>query len=307
MEKKDFYRLEDECEFRFRELGTCWHLCTDENSPVIFHNETEFKVAMNIIALVSILFQDIVVLTFEVMSNHLHFALCGERERIVLWFCKLVSILKMHPELEGSKENIATLKEKIIPVESLENARNVIAYINRNGFIVDYNHTPYSYLWGANRYFFNEEAKSRYEVLKVKTSTRSRRQLFHSNLAESISGIYLLDGYVSPMCFCDLVKAESLFRNAQHYFSKIAKSVESSAAIAREIGESLYYLDSELYSIIAMKCSKEYGINKPALIAPEAKIAIAKQMRFEYNASAKQISRILRIEMDTVQRLFPKI
>ena len=307
MERKDFYRREDECEFRFRELGACWHLCTNENSPVIFHNEKEFKVAMNIVALASVVFPDIIVLAFELMSNHLHFALCGERERILLWFRKLISILKMHPELEASKENIAALKEKIIPVENLENARNVIAYINRNGFIVDYDHTPYSYPWGANRYFFNNEAKLRYDIMKARTSTRSRRQMFHSNLAESIQGIYLLDGYVSPMCFCDIRKSESLFRNAQHYFSKIAKSVESGNTIAREIGESLYYLDSELYSIVVSKCAKEYGINKPAMITPEAKIAIAKQMRFEYNASAKQISRILRMEIDSVQRLFPQI
>ena len=131
--------------------------------------------------------------------------------------------------------------------------------------------------------------------------------MFHSNQADSLTGVFILDGYVSPLCFCDIKKAEGLFRNAQHYFSKIAKSIESSSKIAKMIGESFYYLDSELYSIIAQICTKEYGCKSPSLIPAQAKVVVAKKMRFEYNASVKQISRILKIDIKQVKTLFPEL
>lgn len=307
MEKRDIYRLDDECQLRFNRLGTCFHLCTREDSPIIFHNEEEFRAAMNIVALVVALFPDISVLTFEIMSNHFHFVLAGGEGRIREWYQKLTHFLKSHPKLEKSKDIIMSLEFKLFPIRDLEYARNSIAYVNRNGFIVDYGSTPYSYPWGTNRFFFNSEAKLRHDAEKKPATMRWKREMFHSNLADNIPGFFHVDEYVSPLFFCKVEIAESLFRNAQHYFSKIARSIESSAPIAKETGESIYYLDSELYSIIAMKCSKEYGCKVPSLIAPEAKIAMAKTMRFEYNASVKQIARILKIDIATIRSLFPGV
>ena len=83
--------------------------------------------------------------------------------------------------------------------------------------------------------------------------------------------------------------------------------MESSAVIAKEIGESVYYTDSELYSIIAQKCNKQYGCKSPAMIPAEAKVSIAKMMRYDYNSSAKQISRRLRMEINTVRQMFPEL
>lgn len=307
METRDFYRMEAECELKFRELGPCYHLCTSENTPILFHNEGEFKTAMNIIALASGLFPDIAILTFEVMSNHLHFALCGNVNRIHEWFKKMVILLRRHPELKDSKEAVGSLQEKIIVVGNLDNLRNVIAYINRNGYVADSGHTPFSYPWGANRLFFNDEAKSRHELLKIMATARWKRSAFHSNLGDNLTKLYHLDGYVSPMCFCNIRLAEGLFINAHQFFSKISKSVESSAIIAKEIGESVYYTDNELFSIISQKCNIQYGCKSPSMIPAEAKVSIAKMMHYEYNSSAKQISRILRMEIDIVKRMFPKM
>lgn len=307
METRDFYRMEAGCELRFCELGTCYHLCTGENSPVLFHSEREFKAAMNIVALASSLFPDIMILTFEVMSNHLHFALCGNESRIHDWFEKMVTLLKQHPDLKDSKEAVSSLREKLIAVEDLDNLRNVIVYINRNGYVADNGHTPFSYPWGANRFFFNDEAKIRYESMKVAATARWKRNAFHSNLGDNLAELNHLDGYVSPMCFCHIRLAEGLFINAHQFFSKISKSVESSAAIAKEIGESVFYTDNELYSIVVRKCSRQYGCKSPATVPAEAKVLLAKMMRFDYNSSAKQISRILRMEIDTVRRMFPEL
>lgn len=307
MEKKDFYRQENECKLLFNELGTCYHLCTHENCTVLFHNDDELKSAMNVVALVSALFPEINILTFEIMSNHFHFAICGDKGHIMEWFKRLVSFLKSNPDLEESRGAISSLQANVHQIEDLENIRNVISYINRNGFIVNYNYTPFSYPWGANRFYFNDEAKLRYELLKNIPTFRCKRKLFHSNIADSMMNFKILDGYVSPLCYCRTDIGEKLFRNAQHYFSKLSRSVESSVTIAKEIGESFYYLDSELYSIVSMKCSKEYGCKTPSLLPAQAKVVMAKTLRYDYNASLKQISRLLKMDIATIQGMFPEV
>lgn len=306
MEKRDFYRMEAECELVFRELGQCYHLCTSENSPILFHNEKEFETAMNIVALLSFLFPDVVIITYEIMSNHMHFALAGKRERIIVWFEDLVKKMKMHPELCESRRALEAVDYKLKDISSLENLRNVIAYINRNGSVVDANETPFSYPWGANRYFFNPESRKRYESSGIKVSFSQRREMFRSNKGDCFKEIISLDGYISPLCFCGVDKGEALFRNARHYLSKITKNVESYSEIAREIGESLYYNDDELYSLISAICLKEYGNKSPKMVDAAAKMALARKLHYEYNSSNKQISRILGIDIDTVSSIFPK-
>ncbi len=305
MEAREFYRLEEECELRFRRLGPCFHLCTGENCPILFHNENEFKAAMNIVAFLSLLFPDITVITFEIMSNHFHFVVTGEEESFMRWFNAIVKKLKTHPALSESRYLLASLEVKLISVNDLENMRNVIAYINRNGFVANVNETPFSYPWGANRYFFNEEAKRRYRSCRTKVTFTERREMFHSNKADYLKDIYSLDDYICPACFCSVQTGESLFRNARHYFSKITKGIESYSEIAKSIGETLFYNDDELYSLVVSVCQKSYGIKSPRMISAEAKIELAKKLHYDYNSGNKQISRMLGMNINAVDSLFP--
>lgn len=305
METKDFYGMETECELEFRELGRCFHLCTNENAPILFHDEREFKTAMNIVGLLSFLHPEVVIITFEIMSNHMHFAVTGEEESIRRWFDDLVKKMKTHPELSESRSSFDSLSHQLIDVCDLRNVRNVIAYINRNGYVISPDGTPFSYLWGANRYFFNTEAKLRYECSGKKLSFMERREMFRSNKGDSFKEIVSVDGYVSPLCFCKIGVGEQLFRNARHYFSMISKNVEAFSEIARDIGESLFYTDEDLYSLVVAFCQKNYGIKSPKQINADAKIALAKKLRFEYNSGNKQISRILGMDINAVSAIFP--
>ena len=306
METRDFYRMEAECELKFRELGPCYHLCTGENSPILFHNEDDFRTAMNIVALLSCLHPDVAVITFEIMSNHMHFAVAGKKERIQAWFKSLVKKMKMHPALSESKGALEMLEIKLIDVNSLDNLRNVIAYINRNGFVANANETPFSYPWGGNKYYFNPEAKLRYESSGKKLVYSERRKMFCSNKGDCVRELISIDGYICPLCFCKVNIGESMFRNARHYFSKISKNIESFSDIAKTIGESLFYNDDELYSLVAAECLKKYGIKSTKMINAAAKMDLAKKLHYEYNSGNKQISRILGMNINAVYALFPE-
>lgn len=205
MEKNEFWELENMCQFRFMEAGTCFHVCSQENHPILFHNDNEFRSAMNIVAFVGLLFQDIRIFTFEIMDNHFHFALAGKKAGIKLFLRIMVNKLASLPSLVTSSTDIKKLNFKFFDIDSLDNLRNVIAYINRNGAVVSPDENVFTYRWGANRFFFNREAQMRHTECGRKASCREKRNMFHSAQFDAVD-VILVDGNVSRCVIAELSK-----------------------------------------------------------------------------------------------------
>ena len=298
-----YYEKEALCEAKFRELGECHHLWTPENHEIIFRSQTDFKTGMTLFGISVRLFADVKVLTFELMSNHIHISASGDEGRLSQLFNVFKGLVHRWLKNEGRALSLENFIARTRRLMSLEDVRNVIVYDNRNGFVVNSEHTPFSYPWGANRYYFSPDSCRLAEQEGKALSLRERRLVSHSRIADGAEGLLLFDGYVSPLSFCDIHAGESLFRDAAHYFNKLSRSIESNALIAKEIGESIWYTDDELYAI-ARKIGKEkYGASSPAVITPNDRIDLAKTLHYDFNAGAKQLQRMLRLDPSVLKAL----
>ena len=263
---------------------------------------------MNTVGVCALLCRGIKIYTYELMSNHVHFTLAGSDER-VNEFCALFR--KYLRKWLAAKEKNMDLQNWYLSVReitTLKDFRNVLAYNNRNGFLVTPEDTPFSYLWGANRYFFNREAKLRFEESKDRRNMtkREKRDCIRSHDADQITGPLMMDGYACPLSFCAIGEAESMFRNASQYLSTITRNIESQKEIASLIGESIFYNDIELYSLCSRLAKEQYNTPNPSLVPKDGKIALANTLHYDYNASNKQIVRLLKLEINTVNSLFPE-
>ncbi len=81
--------------------------------------------------------------------------------------------------------------------------------------------------------------------------------------------------------------------------------MEGMKTVAEEIGESLYYTDDDLYSILVGIARDQYGAAKPNLLPTQAKIELARKMHYDYNAGAKQIARMLKIDLAILSGILP--
>jgi hypothetical protein len=97
----------------------------------------------------------------------------------------------------------------------------------------------------------------------------------------------------------------SLFRDAHHYFHMVSRDIESQRIIARELGESVFYSDNELFNAALVHIKERYGTFSPAALPKDSKIETAVWMHHDYNAGNKQISRILRLDISVVDALVP--
>lgn len=300
----DFYNKEDICLQRFSRMNPCYHLWTPENFEIIFRNDAEFTVGMGIIAIAAQCFPEVTILTFELMTNHLHIMASGEEQRLRMMFGQIKKHLMRMASDAGRTINWAAFNPGIRLLDSLSDARNVLIYDNRNGFLVNDSYTPFSYPWGANVCYFNPDARKRFNESSVFSTIKDRRAITRSHISDGIKGLKTLDGIFSPFSFCNIEMGESLFRDAVHYFYMLGRNIESNKEIAKEIGESISYTEEELYAAVSVRCRQEFGTANPSQIPAHAKLGIAKFMRYEYNASIKQIQRMLRLDTGVLHSLF---
>lgn len=305
---KTFSELEGRCSFLFNNSGPYWHLWTPEDHPVFLPDKETFMAAMNILAICARLIPKVTIITFQLMSNHLHLTSAGSKEFLLRLFHQFIRYLSRYLKARGITASLSFPDVKPRPLGNLQDLRNVITYNNRNGYVVNPDETPFTYPWGANAYYFNYSAKARFKESRATLNKVERRSLIHSHDADKLSTpVFTVDGYACPMDFCDISLGESMFRCASHYFREVSRNIESQKSIAKEIGERIFYTDDELFGIVLSLCQEKYGGQKPTMLPVPAKQEMALLLHSEYNASNKQIQRMLRLDSSVVSAMFPKV
>ena len=133
---------------------------------------------------------------------------------------------------------------------------------------------------------------------------KSVRTLMHSRYLDHYKDMPLVDGYICPLLYCDIESSEHLFRDAKHYFYLISRNVESFSEIAKSIGETVFYSDSDLFLVANKYAKTNYGTSRLSDLDSRQKIELAKKLHYDYNAGDKQLQRLLRLSQDVVDALF---
>lgn len=286
-----------------------WHVCTPGTYQYVVFETGEDYVAGMLFAATSAHDAGVRIITFELMSNHVHFVLCCSSKEIAKAFLILFrERLTRHFNRVGKYRNLSGFDSEPIAIETLESLRNQIAYTNRNNYVIDPSQTPFSFPYGANSCYFNPFAKSVPGRYYGDLSDRAKIRLLHSKRID-YPGNYVLtsEGFFSPASFCDISFGESIFRDARHYMNKLTKDIESYKEMSQLFGDLVFFTDDELISIIYSIGKKKYGNGSPALLTPQQKVDLAKTLHYDYNADNAQVSRMLHIPSATLNSLFPMV
>lgn len=301
-----FYEKEQKCEHLFRSERPFWHLYTDgSKTDMLFADTEEFIIGINGLGMCASRFPDVHIYTFTLMNDHLHMILSGLRERCKAFFDAYKKYIKSVFRRNARTKNLKGFCCELLEITDLRMLRNEIVYVNRNGYLVHPEHTPFTYPWGCGPYMFNPTYKAVPCQHFNSLSLRERRKISRSREATADDAIMVINGMLLPPSFCYTKKAESMFRDAHHYFNMLSKKFEAYNEIAKRLHEKVFIADEEMYSAISALCVKEFNIRKPSDLAPKEKIEIARKMHFEYNASGRQIRSILKLEQHIVDEMFP--
>lgn len=310
--KRDFGALsysekERVCESIFISNGPYWHLYTDGTKMQnIFCSEEDFKIGMWSLATSLHLCSSVRALTFELMANHIHFILSGQKVECVKVFELFLSRLKQVFAKSGRAINWSCFKMDILPIVDIKALRNEIIYVNRNAYVASSAYTPDSYLWGGGCAYFNPWLK----YLKVSPlgnqKVNIQRSLLHTRDVSPFSNMAEISSIPFIPSFCDIKLGESIFRDARSYFNALTRNAEAFSEIASRLKDTIFLTDEELYSVVRSYIDIEYSVKAVSLLTAKQKIDTARHLHFNYNATKQQLRRILRIDLPVLEELFPE-
>ena len=308
---KDFSALsftekERVCEEAFVKNGPYWHIYTNGTTMQnIFCSKEDYNCGMWQLAIAKCTAKRIKLLTFELMSNHVHLIAAGEKDDCEEFFKLFAARIKNIFTRLGKVLDWTKFQHGILPIESLTALRNEIIYTNRNAYIANPNYTPFSYLWGGGCAYFNPFL----EYLPIKPFSKlpilKQRQFTHSRDTSDFTKLYIWEDIAYIPSFCDIALGESMFQDARKYFNSLTRNAEAFSQIANRLKDSMFLTDDELYAVSIAHIDKEYKTSQIKLLSPEHKIDTARHLRFKYNATNNQIRRILKIEASILEEMFP--
>ena len=301
-----FSEKERICENIFIANGPYWHVYTDGTKMQnIFCCEEDFIVGMWCLASALHLCKSMRALTFELMGNHVHLILAGQREGCIKAFDLFAARLRQAFPKRQRTIDWSQFKMDILPIESLQALRNEIIYANRNAFVVNPTYTPDSYPWGGGCAYFCPWLKYLTTTPLGELPILTQRALLHTKKIAPLADLKVIDSIPFIPSFCDIRFGESIFRDARSYFNSLTRNAETFSQIASRLKDSIFLTDDELYSVICSHINKEYSVKSPSQLSAQQKIDTARHMHFGYNATNQQLKRMLRLELPLLEELFP--
>jgi len=296
-----FRQNEQRCEQTFLNAGQWWHLFTPgKETPLIFKNDDDYRFAVNLMARCAVEFPLIHIVAFEVMSNHIHIACCGNCSDIVEFF-KLFRRRLARYFSKSRRTLPEPFQPNVKPIENVGTLRNTIVYINRNGYVVNPSFTPFSYPWGTGKYYFTDfpidDELGNY-------STREIRVMLKCEVPDLPSDCKIINSHIAPPSFCAIKLGMALFRDAHHYFSLICKNVESFGQLATDLDDGEFLTDQELFSEMLKILNESYAGAKLNTLPNAQKLDLARTLHFKYHSSNGQIRRLLGISQYDINQLF---
>ena len=308
LDKHTFMESEKLCESKFIQNGPFWHLTTPgSNQEIIFTKNEDYQQGITFAAICAAM-QNIRIIAFELMSNHVHFIIAGTKEECLSFFDHFKSKLKRYFAL-GNRYltmNHFNANDGPIPIGDLATLRNEIVYVHRNQYVVNTMITPYSDLWGTGYLYFCplgfELPGKQFNGLTV----RQQKAVLKGRALKLPDSYYCRDGYIQPASFCFIREGEQYFRNAHHYFTSLLKSYEAYSETAKRLGDTVSITDDEMYFAVSAMCSKDYNISVPYTLPQKEKMDVARKMKSDYYATPQQIKRILKLDNSIISELFPR-
>ena len=259
---------------------------------------------MNLLAVSACRKPGVRIVAFELMSNHVHKILCGQKEACMGLFEDFKGRMKRIFRRSGRIIDWESFTAEIIPIEDLRALRNEIIYTHRNAYVSQSSYTPYNYPWGSGIAYFNPLLKSMPAVSFNELSYDKRREYAHIRDISGLDSLKFLNGRVHIPSFCNVSLGESLFNDPRSYFNSLTKNVEAFSEIASRLKDTVFLTDDELYAVASKYAAEKFNVRQLSILTPDQRIKIAKELHFRYNASNQQLRRLLKLDIQLLNEMF---
>ena len=283
-----------------------WFVTTDHSTNKIwFRDDEDFKTGMNLVAVLAVALH-VDVLSFILMSNHVHFVLRCSKETAHQF---IKEFKKRHSQYMNKKYGVKELLRRVsVKIDSVsgmnESLEWVIAYTNMNSVAAGICLAPTGYPWGTGDTFFKTKpVKGR----RIGTfSERARIALLHSTQPMPPHLLVGDDGYILPDSYVNVEMVQTLYHTPKrmNYFL-----VNSSKAKRRLTSKDTVpnFRDQVVLPAIGDLCQSLFMKSSLQALTQDELAELLKQLRYRFTSNANQLARVTGITYQKVVELLDKV
>ena len=278
-----------------------YHLYSSPLKSPLFVNDDDRKFFLNRLAL-SHINKEFKTLVYCLMDNHVHLLVLGEEERIIQSFKGIKRLYSRHLNRreESVSVDIGNFNISLRLINGEEDFKGVVAYILRNPLVGGIS-SPGSYKWNSYFLYFNLWR----ELYKgVDLREYGKRNARHSiGTRTGINDDYsILDGIISPLCWCDYKKVEQVFRKSADFFRQLGRWDTEKEEESRITGAEMNsYSDSEYLAKVKEYCAL-YGVDSVNDLSVTDLRNLISMSHKRWGASKKQLERTLGLSLSMIER-----
>ena len=285
-----------------------WLITTEHlKAGLWFRDEEDFKVGMNFVA-IQVHASRVVVLSFILMSNHVHFVVKADSkkdaEAFIEGFKHRYSLYLRRKY--GVKEFLRGNGVRIDPISWYdEDPEKAIAYVEMNCVAANICSHPSQYPWGTGCLFFDQRKPDGRPLGTF--SKRACKRLLHSDV-ESLPENWLVgaDGYILPQSYVDVAAVEACFKTPQRMNWFLLNS--SKAKKRLDADENLpAFRDQVILAAIPDLCQSLFGKREFSQLARKEQVEFVRQLRFRFSAHVNQIARVCGLTYEQAAQLMDSV
>lgn len=264
-----------------------------------FRDDEDFKSGMNLVA-VTAYSVGVRVLSFILMSNHVHFVLEGDEEKVLQFITEFKRAYSRYLSHKyGSRD---TLRRNGTDVQGLpldgESLERAIAYVQMNSVAANICTRPEAYPWGTGNTFFQVVAGKGRPLGEL--SARARYRTMHSKANLPDNWIVGEDGYVLPESYVTVRFVESLFRSPKRMNYFLQNSSKAKRALSRLDMNLPSFRDQTLLAVLPDLCQSLFRERDIHLMNREQQAVLVEEIRRRFSADVNQIARIIGISYSEI-------
>ena len=269
-------------------------------SGTLFEDEDDFRVGMNIVAIGSYL-TGVKVLTFILMSTHVHFVLLCSKNEAKCFIDKFKMLYGKHYcrkyEANDYLRRLGIdIQEVFLEDESFFRA---VAYVQMNCVAANLVPSPVLFPWGTGAVYFN--ANTQYGQKLSEMSQNARRKLLKSRV--ELPEDYLIGegGYILPCSYVPVKYVESLFRTPKRYAFFLNTS--SKAKQRMEKTEAPSFSDHIVKAVMINIIHSLFRKASLQDLNDVQKAELMRQVQRRFSSDESQLVRVSGLQPDEVSRL----
>lgn len=266
-----------------------WHICTDGlEKNVIFKGDGNYIYGMNSIPVCAVGNQ-VTILAFCLMSNHIHFIVHGEEDN-----CR--KFITQYKKRLTALTNLSSTDVCIKHINDDDYLMKAIGYVLRNPVSAGIRLMPYHYDWSSASLYFKKPDSGRLGKKIGTLSYRSKRELLHSQTILLDEYILTEKGLILPECYVDFEYVENLFRSPARLMYAMSRNENMEMELSGNILHKTKYSDEELSGTIKELCEEIFQKSSADLLSIEDRYRLAKILHKRYRLSRKQLARLTMTE-----------